>query len=339
MAVIASPSTASRPFVHHGILRCPTTGLPLRRLDDGSLVSADDRFVYPVLDGVPILLNERRSTFRIEDYTRQQGFSPTLSRAGRAFDWLDRHLPSLTVNLGSEENFRLLEALVRDQVAADGRLPRVLVVGGGSGGAGSAPVLQSDAIDCVETDVAMGERTQIVCDAHDLPFADGAVSAVVCQAVLEHVLDPVRVVEEIHRVLEPGGLVYSEVPFMQQVHGGAYDVTRFSQLGHRRLYRHFDEVRSGIQGGPGMALGWAVWYLLRAPARTRTGRGLAFLLARLSCFWLKYLDRWLSRYPGAVDGASGTFFLGRRRDDAISDEAILAGYRGAGSLRPATQEA
>jgi len=55
--------------------------------------------------------------------------------------------------------------------------------------------------------------------------------AVWIQAVLEHVLDPVRVVAEIHRVLRPGGLVYSEIPFMQEVHEGAYDFTRFRLSG------------------------------------------------------------------------------------------------------------
>jgi len=186
----------------------------------------------------------------------------------------------------------------------------------------------------VEIDVALGPRTRVVCDAHDLPFVDGAFDAAVCQAVLEHVLDPGRVVEEIHRVLAPGGLVYSEVPFMQQVHGGAYDVTRFSLLGHRRLYRFFDEIRSGVQGGPGMALGWSLWYFMRTLARTRQGRGIAFVLARIAFWWLKHLDRWLDGAPAAVDAASGTFFLGRRREGAVSDEAILSSYRGAGTCRP-----
>ena len=35
-------------------------------------------------------------------------------------------------------------------------------------------------------------------------LADAGVDAVIAQAVLEHVLDPHRCVEEIHRVLKPG---------------------------------------------------------------------------------------------------------------------------------------
>lgn len=318
--------------VDPALLRCPTTGQALLASTPGTLVSTDGAFAYPVIGRVPVLINERRSTFRIADYQTRPAFSPTLVDTGRAFDWLDRRLPSLTLNLTSRENFKLLAELVRAKAEDDERA-RVLVVGAGSGGEGVEELLEDQCVDTVEVDVALDARTDVVCDAHDLPFASGAFDAVVCQAVLEHVLDPARVVAEIHRVLAPGGLVYSEVPFMQQVHGGAYDVTRFSLLGHRRLYRYFDEIQSGVQGGPGMALSWSLWYFLRTLARTRTGRGLVFMLARLLFSWLKYLDLPLGGRPAAVDAASGTYFLGRRREDAVSDEAILSAYRGAGSCR------
>lgn len=336
MAVSSAAARISegRPLgVDLELLRCPATGQALRRSREGTLVSSDGAFAYPVVEGIPVLINERRSTFRIADYERDARFSPTLTHTGRMLQRLDRRLPSLSLNLGSAENFRLLGELLWAQ-AGDCQRPRVLIVGAGSGGVGSEALLDDPRIQCIETDVALGPRTRVACDAHDLPFATGAFHAVVCQAVLEHVLDPVRVVSEIHRVLDSRGLVYSEVPFMQQVHGGAYDLTRFSLVGHRRLYRFFDEISLGVQGGPGMALGWAWWYLLRTLAPGRGGRGAAFLLARVMFSWLKYLDIWLGHRPGAVDAASGTFFLGRRREEAVSDEAILAGYRGAGSCRP-----
>lgn len=319
--------------VDAALLRCPTTRQPLEESPDGTLVCADGTVSYPLVGGVPVLINERASTFRIADYQRLPGFSPTVSHTTRLFDLVDRGLPSLTLNLGSRENFELLAELLR-ALAGDRERVRVLIVGAGRGGAGCDALLEDSRLECVETDVALGPRTDVVCDAHDLPFVDGAFHGVVCQAVLEHVLDPPRVVAEIHRVLAPGGLVYSEVPFMQQVHGGAYDVTRFSLLGHRRLYRFFDEVRTGVQGGPGTALAWSLWYFMRASARTRRGRGIAFVLARVAFSWLKHLDRWFDRRPGAVDAASGTFFLGRRREEAVTDEAILSSYRGAGSCRP-----
>jgi SAM-dependent methyltransferase len=158
---------------------------------------------------------------------------------------------------------------------------------------------------------------------------DGSFDAVVIQAVLESVVDPGRVAREVHRVLGEGGLVYSEAPFLQQVHEGAYDFNRFTQLGHRRLWRYFDELRSGAQCGPGMALVWSVEYFLQAFAGNhRLARGLVSRFVTLAGFWLKYFDDFLARRPAGVDAASGTFFLGRWREAPIPDREIVRAFRG-----------
>src|SRR6202012_1790690 len=118
---------------------------------------------------------------------------------------------------------------------------------------------------------------------HRLLLADQSVDGVWIQAVLEHVLDPQQVVAEIHRVLRPSGLVYAETPFMQQVHEGPYDFTRFTQSGHRWLFRHFEQIDAGAVTGAGTAAIWSLRYLIRALEWERTGLALPF-------FWLRLLD-------------------------------------------------
>jgi ubiquinone/menaquinone biosynthesis C-methylase UbiE len=59
-----------------------------------------------------------------------------------------------------------------------------------------------------------------VCDAHHLPFQIESFDGVIVQAVLEHVFDPNRYVEEIHRVLKMDAVVYAETPFIQQADEG-----------------------------------------------------------------------------------------------------------------------
>ena len=88
-------------------------------------------------------------------------------------------------------------------------------------------------IELISTDVALIKETDVVCDCHDLPFDEGTFDCVIVQAVLEHVLDPFRCVNEIYRVSKLGAIVYAETPFMQQVHYRIYDFTRFTHLGHR----------------------------------------------------------------------------------------------------------
>lgn len=68
--------------------------------------------------------------------------------------------------------------------------------------------------------------------------------------MLEHVAYPEQVVREMSRVVKAGGLAYSEFPFMQQVHEGAYDFTRMSMSGHRLLFREFEEISSGSSCRP-----------------------------------------------------------------------------------------
>ena len=165
---------------------------------------------------------------------------------------------------------------------------------------------------------------QFVADAHRIPFADGSVDAVVVQAVLEHVLDPARVVAEIHRVLRPDGLVYAETPFLQQVHEGAYDFTRFTESGHRWLFREFSRTDSGVVGGPGVQLVWTLGAVVTGLTRSRT----AGRLARLALFWLRFLDHVIPA-TFQVDGACGVYFLGRRSEKPVPAAEMPAEYRGA----------
>ena len=119
-------------------------------------------------------------------------------------------------------------------------------------------------VQVIGTDIYHSPHVTLIADGHLLPFADQSVDGVWIQAVLEHVLDPQQVVAEIHRVLRPDGLVFADTPFMQQVHEGAYDFTRFTLSGHRWLFRHFALIDAGTSGGAGLATLWSLRYLVRA---------------------------------------------------------------------------
>lgn len=201
------------------------------------------------------------------------------------------------------------------------RNPLVLVVGGGAIGAGTRRLYEDPALTVMGTDVYASAFTSLVADAHQLPIADASVDAVWIQAVLEHVLDPARVVAEIHRVLRPDGIVYAETPFMQQVHEGAYDFTRFTLSGHRWLFRQFSEVASGQVGGPGGAAVWSMRYLFRAlglPDPIATGLALPFAPLHL-------LDTF-TRGRNGEDAAGGVYFLGRRSETAMRPKDMVAFY-------------
>jgi SAM-dependent methyltransferase len=277
---------------------------------------------FPVIEGVAILIDESRSLFTHDDFRKHR--RTTMPPPSKILDALASALPTLNLNVAATSNFeRFAELLLRRSPTA-----RVLVVGGGMCGAGMEVLAANPAIELIETDVYFGKRTGLICDAHDLPFADASIDGVVVQAVLEHVLDPYRCVQEIHRVLKPDAPVYAETPFMQQVHVARYDFTRFSHLGHRRLFREFAEVDSGVACGPGMALSWSYQYFLLSFCRRRATRALTRGFAQITAFWLKYLDRYLKDTPGALDAASGHYFLGRKSEDTLADRDLVREYRG-----------
>jgi SAM-dependent methyltransferase len=281
---------------------------------------------FPSIDGIPVLLNEQNSVFTIEDFRLRRDTFFRDSRGGKLKGAFRRIVPNISGNVRSREHYERLAGLLLENAGT----ARVLVLGGSVLGNGMEALAENPAFDTVDTDVSFGPRTKLICDAHDVPFADGAFDAVIVQAVLEHVVDPVRCVEEVCRVLKKTGFVYAETPFMQQVHGGRYDFTRFTHLGHRRLFRRFEEIESGAVCGPGMALAWSYLYFLTSFGAGRLARALARSFACFTSFHLKYFDRYLIDKPGTLDCASGYYFLGRKSDRVLSDRELVGLYRGAG---------
>jgi len=306
-------------------LRCPICRAPLQ-CDDDACVCAACAERFPIVDGIPILINEANSLFSREDFTRRRVTTAPLHET-RWKKRLKGLLPGLSKNYVARQNYARLSQLLAQAQPADGA-SLVLVVGAGNLGQGLDALLDQPHIRLVETDVSFGRRIALIADAHDIPFADGAFDGVIIQAVLEHVLDPQRCVAEIHRVLKPAGLVYAETPFMQQVHEGRYDFTRFTHLGHRRLFRYFAEIDSGPVAGPGMALGWAWAYFLMGFVDSKGARSFLYTLARLTAWPWKYFDRLLLKRPGVYDAASGYFFLGRRAEEPLNDRELVGQYRG-----------
>ncbi len=324
----AQPHELKLPLTVLSRLRCPCCRGQLRA--DGEALrclEAECATRFPVVDGIPVLINEQRSVFAISDFLERR--ATTFSLRPRPFERLlagalDR-LPSISHAVNADRNYaRLGELLASATPVAD-----VLVVGGSVLGAGMETFASNSSVQLIATDVSFGPCTAVICDAHDLPFADGSFDGVVVQAVLEHVVDPTRCVEEIHRVLKGRGVVYAETPFMQQVHMGPYDFTRFTHSGHRRLFRWFEEVESGAVCGPGMALAWAYQYFLLSFATSRLVRGLLRGFASLTAFPLKYVDHYLLQRRGAIDAASGCYFIGRKSEELFTDRDLIRYYKGA----------
>jgi SAM-dependent methyltransferase len=99
-------------------------------------------------------------------------------------------------------------------------------------------------------------NVDIVADAHQLPYADNSADAIYCEAVLEHLENPVKATEEMFRILKPGGKMIAITPFLQAFHGYPNHFQNFTVIGHSRLLSRagFLVIESGTCVGPMVAL-------------------------------------------------------------------------------------
>lgn len=300
------------------LLQCPVTGTELRQRN-GQYVGSDESMhtFYPIVNQIPYLVDFANSV--IEEPQSKEGATVGGSPIVRIKKSGLRQLGSKVVSTDSsvtEYNVERMLKLLRP-------LARVLVIGGGTIGKGMDKLYESNDLEIVSFDIYSTADVQFVADAHNIPLKSGSFDAVIIQAVLEHVLVPGRVVEEIWRVLKSDGIVYAETPFIQQVHEGAYDFTRFTESGHRNLFRYFSRIDSGVMSGPAMALLWSIDYFVSGVCRSRC----AGKVAKLLFFWLKYFDN-LIPPSFKTDGASGVYFLGERQNEAVSISEIISSYQG-----------
>ena len=203
--------------------------------------------------------------------------------------------------------------------------PKVLVIGGAEKGSGTDKLWLNKKLEIHSTDIYVTNNVDFVCDAHYLTVSDNYYDGVIIQAVLEHVVQPEVVVKEIKRVLKINGLVYAETPFMQQVHEGAYDFTRYTVLGHRYLFKEFELIEMGGNKGPEVVLTWSINYFFWSIFRSKKLAKIVSILFGIIILPFKYLVSKKSMY----DASSGVFFLGKKINNfCLNHRDLVKLYRG-----------
>lgn len=92
----------------------------------------------------------------------------------------------------------------------------------------------------VALDLHPGPGVHVVGDAQALGFADASFDVVLCTEMLEHVPEPQRAIDEMRRVLRPGGLLLLTTRFLFPIHDAPHDYFRYTKYGLRHLLRRFD---------------------------------------------------------------------------------------------------
>ncbi len=306
------------------LLRCPDCRESNLKHDSNSQQVHCDSCsnFYPMTPRGPAMLSRSNSLFKLDDFTKACVSSKNNQSVFSSF------IPSPSINMCRNRVLTHMRHLLKQLPSA-----KVLVVGGGNQRLWLEDLFKEESdFYIVFSDIDVAADVDLYCDGHNLTFIDNSFDAVITTAVLEHVLYPEKVSSEIYRVLKPEGLLYSELPFIQQVHEGAYDFTRYTHSGHRRLFNCFDMIESGMTAGPGTALVWSIENFVLAFIVNSFLRKVSKAFTRICFFWIKYTDLILANRPEAMDGASCTYFFGRKLEVQVSDEKIISGYIGAKHL-------
>ena len=166
----------------------------------------------------------------------------------------------------------------------------------------------------INVDIFDSGTTDVIGSAMALPFPDARADLVILQGVLEHVEDAVGTIAEAVRVLKPGGLFYTEMPFLQPYHESPIDLRRSTRPGLATMCAPLVEIESGIHIGPAATLAWLTRELL---ARLVSG-GRSEIYAKASSligwvvFPLRYLDYFFEKFPHLHTVASSCYYLGRK---------------------------
>jgi len=132
---------------------------------------------------------------------------------------------------------------------------KVLIVG--SAGSGQMPRYQVDfPAGAIGLDIDEPAKPDVLGDALYLPFAEASMPFVHCEALLEHVPEPHRVVDEVYRVLQEGGQAFFYVPFLYPYHESPDDYFRFTKSGMTYLCRNFShiQIQAANDGYAGVAM-------------------------------------------------------------------------------------
>lgn len=283
---------------------------------DKKCIHSNKENAFPIINGIPFVISEIRTD--------------TVCSVEIGKTYIERPMSGRNklkkIFAGESRATRKNCKAFVDEIFKITEKPKILIVGGGEKGSGTEWLWNFPEVEIDSFDIYASSTTDLVCDAHYMPLKSSSYDGVWIQAVLEHVVEPHKVVAEIHRVLKAQGVVYAETPFMQQVHEGAYDFTRYTVLGHRYLFKNFELIDMGGNKGPEIVLSWAVRYFIWGLTRSRRiaricGVGFGIVMRPFAMFVSN---------KAMFDASSGVYFLGRKPKETfcINHKELISLYKG-----------
>lgn len=270
-------------------------------------------------NGIPVLLDDE-SRHEIARFYQgkyeggREAKAPPQSLLGRLAAWYpqppERKIGDVTIR-----NLQRFWALLRESCDE----PNVLMLGKRQSRINGEPTHRYAEIRALEAasfrlDIQARSGVDVVGDGHKMPFVDNAFHGAFALTTLKHLRNPFRFVEELHRVVRPGGLVYAQCVSLAPYHRWPGDHAHFTTSGLAQLFAQFEPIDTGVNGGPSYTIAkllpyyFACVFSFNNPTLYKlVWHGSAWALAPL-----RYLDYFLLNNPWKDYVAYSNYFLGRK---------------------------
>lgn len=168
--------------------------------------------------------------------------------------------------------------------------------------------------DLINVDLHPYSVVDMVADCTALPVKEAKVDCVVNIAMLEHVPAPNLVIDEMHRVLKPGGELICYAPFLVPFHAAPSDYYRWTKKGLELAFSNFSEVEIVVGPGPTSALLWIGQEFLSTALcfGIQPLKDILFLFFMIISFPIKILDLYLAHLKLAEGVASGFYIYAKK---------------------------
>lgn len=132
-----------------------------------------------------------------------------------------------------------------ERIRNDKKPERILDAGCGQGQIKDFFESHGAEVDYYGIDLTVGDsswkfKVSAVADLHQIPFKDNSFDKIICTTVLEHVVNPIKVVGEFNRVLRPNGRLYLMVPMAWHLHQQPHDHFRFTKYSLEEFAKRYD---------------------------------------------------------------------------------------------------
>lgn len=165
----------------------------------------------------------------------------------------------------------------------------------------------------VNVDLFVLPGVDVAANAEQLPFRAGIFQRVECDAVLEHVEHPEKVMAEIERVLAPGAFAHVVTPFCHPFHEYPRDYRRFTLDGLILMTGSLEVVAQGWRTGPTATMLVFILEYVKTWLTWRPARAIAHGVLGWILFPLRYLDLILFRSPRAMRIGNHCYLWLRKR--------------------------